>query len=75
MTAPRIAPKITSSKIIHVRTNAIKEGTEMITAITVPRRIISFFVRLIDCLLSDDRSILKTRKTKYIFSFVYIQYF
>ena len=59
MTAPKIAPAIISSKIIQVKINAIKEGTDIITAIIVPRRIISFFVRLIEGLSSDDRSVLK----------------
>ena len=59
MTPPKIAPAIISSKIIQVRINAIKEGTDIITAIIVPRRIISFFVRLIEGLSSDDRSVLK----------------
>ena len=47
------------SKIIQVKTNAIKEGTDIIIAIIVPRKIISFFVKLIDCLSSDARSFLK----------------
>ena len=59
MIAPKIAPAIISSNIIQAKINTAKEGTEIITAIIVPRRIISCFVRLIDGFSSDNRLVLK----------------
>ncbi len=58
ITAPKMAPKVKSSRIIQVRKNADSDGTVIIVAITVPFNKISFFVSFRGFLSSFDNNLI-----------------